>query len=447
MLFGFVLMFVCTWPIDLWAAAGSHGLVSVTIPPFLPILVGYGFVVAAVVMTAVLDGRAGVVTLLRRFLIWRFGVLWYAVILLGPIAVDLASIGVDVLLHGTVPAFDQPFILRIVGPSIGLALALPLFIAMERADQRRGDRLAGVRAAPAAGPPQRARMPASSSGSCGRSGTYPKFLNAGNSAHDYPFWLFLLDIVAKSIIFTWVFNSTGGSLLSVTLLHASMNTSVLFLPVLPAVTGDTTVLVTEDRPAHRDRHRGRRHRRTGPPDPFAAPAPGVAVGITLRSSLLVRPSVGGAMTRAEISIRQSRPDQDDLRGHREHASVRPDFAAALGLDVGRQAIIRRDDGRFALYTLTDARAGVRRRHGPHGRGGRGRLGGAEEEQFGGRLDSVAVDPAATVEEAQRGEKLLELLDDEGSPTACSSSPRTAVTSSRSPTTRPSTSGTCWPTSA
>ena len=73
---------------------------------------------------------------------------------------------------------------------------------------------------------------------------YPKFLNAGNSAHDYPFWLFLLDIVAKSIIFTWVFNSTGGSLLSVTLLHASMNTSVLFLPVLPAVTGDTTVLVT-----------------------------------------------------------------------------------------------------------------------------------------------------------------------------------------------------------
>ena len=110
---------------------GFARLVSVTIPPFLPILVGYGFVVAAVAMTAVLDGRAGVVALLRRFLIWRFGVLWYAVVLLGPIAVDLASIGVDVLLHGTVPAFDQPFILRIVGPSIGLALALPLFFVMD----------------------------------------------------------------------------------------------------------------------------------------------------------------------------------------------------------------------------------------------------------------------------------------------------------------------------
>jgi len=84
------------------------------------------------------------------------------------------------------------------------------------------------------------------------------------------------------------------------------------------------------------------------------------------------------MTRAEISIRQSRPDQADLRGHREHASVRPDFAAALGFDVGRQAIIRRDDGRFALYTLTDGTpestpAAVRM-----GACGRGRLGGAEE---------------------------------------------------------------------
>jgi hypothetical protein len=45
-LFGFVLMFACTWPIDLWAAAASHGWVSVAIPPVLPIFVGYGFVVA-----------------------------------------------------------------------------------------------------------------------------------------------------------------------------------------------------------------------------------------------------------------------------------------------------------------------------------------------------------------------------------------------------------------
>ena len=70
----------------------------------------------------------------------------------------------------------------------------------------------------------------------------PKFLTAG-SAQDYPFWLFLLDAVAKAILYGWVFNSTGGSLLTVTVLHASLNTSVLFLPVLPAVTGDHRVFM------------------------------------------------------------------------------------------------------------------------------------------------------------------------------------------------------------
>ena len=57
--------------------------------------------------------------MLRQFLIWRIGVLWYAVILLGPRSVDLAAIGVHVLLRGAVPDFDQPFTRQVVGPSIG----------------------------------------------------------------------------------------------------------------------------------------------------------------------------------------------------------------------------------------------------------------------------------------------------------------------------------------
>jgi hypothetical protein len=47
-------------------------------------------------------------------------------------------------------------------------------------------------------------------------------------------------------------------------------------------------------------------------------------------------------TRARISIKRSRPDQCDLRRHGEHASGLPDLLQSLGLDVGRQAIIRRD---------------------------------------------------------------------------------------------------------
>jgi phage replication-related protein YjqB (UPF0714/DUF867 family) len=114
-----------------------------------------------------------------------------------------------------------------------------------------------------------------------------------------------------------------------------------------------------------------------------------------------------------ISIARSRSDQCDLRQHAEHASAQADLVHALGLDLGQQVIIRRDAGTFALYTLTDAGSEPSTdtvRMGPEGRG---RLAGADQERFAGMLDSVAVDPAATEQEARSGEKLLELLDDDG----------------------------------
>ena len=72
------------------------------------------------------------------------------------------------------------------------------------------------------------------------------------------------------------------------------------------------------------------------------------------------------MPSASVSVRRSRPDQGDLRGRAEHASARPDLLRAVGLDVGRQAIIRRDSDTFALYTLTDCRDRGGGRHRPHG---------------------------------------------------------------------------------
>jgi membrane protease YdiL (CAAX protease family) len=65
----------------------------------------------------------------------------------------------------------------------------------------------------------------------------PKFLTAG-SAQDYSFWLYLLDTIALAILFTWVYNNTKSSLLLVTLFHAALNTSAVFLPIIPAAIGD-----------------------------------------------------------------------------------------------------------------------------------------------------------------------------------------------------------------
>ncbi len=39
------------------------------------------------------------------------------------------------------------------------------------------------------------------------------------------------------MLFTWVFNGTGSSLLMVAFLHSSFNAANVFLPLLPQVTG------------------------------------------------------------------------------------------------------------------------------------------------------------------------------------------------------------------
>jgi uncharacterized protein len=54
--------------------------------------------------------------------------------------------------------------------------------------------------------------------------------------YQQPIWLLLLDITAKSVLFTWVFLHTRGSVLLAMLLHASTNLFVVS-PVVAEVGG------------------------------------------------------------------------------------------------------------------------------------------------------------------------------------------------------------------
>ena len=47
----------------------------------------------------------------------------------------------------------------------------------------------------------------------------------------------MLQIIAFSIIYTWMYNNTRGSLLIVHLFHAASNVTLGMLPVLPMDTG------------------------------------------------------------------------------------------------------------------------------------------------------------------------------------------------------------------
>ena len=70
---GIIMMFLLTWPIDL----ANSDLIPLQVPFAVYIFLGWGFVIASLVMTALTVGREGVIELLKRFAIWRVRWTWY----------------------------------------------------------------------------------------------------------------------------------------------------------------------------------------------------------------------------------------------------------------------------------------------------------------------------------------------------------------------------------
>jgi uncharacterized protein len=203
----------------------------------LGLFVGYGFVAAALIMTGIVSGKAGIAALLRRILIWRVGLPWYGVVLFGFAALDLAAIGIHVLLGGALPDFAKPFGRQLVGPSLNLwaaALGFMLYQVLANGEEIgwRGYALPRLQAR------YSALVASLIIGVIWAVWHVPKFLTAGD-AHDYSFWFFALQILAEAIVFTWIYNNTRGSLLMVLLFHAALNTADVFVPIIPSAIGDS----------------------------------------------------------------------------------------------------------------------------------------------------------------------------------------------------------------
>src|SRR5574341_1095272 len=99
-----LLILVFAWPGLIWEALYSRGLIASQSPLILSLLTGWVPGIVAVVLSAVLAGRAGVRDLFRRFLVWRVGFVWYPIALSMLAAFILGGIGLHVLFGGAMPA-------------------------------------------------------------------------------------------------------------------------------------------------------------------------------------------------------------------------------------------------------------------------------------------------------------------------------------------------------
>jgi membrane protease YdiL (CAAX protease family) len=207
----FVLTYVLSWAIWATALAFQNGLLDWRLPgdPLSYLAV----TVAALTITALSAGSKGVKDLFRRMILWRVHVKWYLAALLIPgipavvAMVTYAALGgshdVGALVPASaiVPLLLTQTLLHLLTEELGWrGFALP------RLRARFGSLVAGVVL-----------------GLLWGAWHIPMFFVAG-TRQTYPFLGFVVLIVSISVIMTWIFDRTRGSILIAALFHAAMNT-------------------------------------------------------------------------------------------------------------------------------------------------------------------------------------------------------------------------------
>jgi membrane protease YdiL (CAAX protease family) len=227
---GILLMFALTWPIDL----ANSKVLPLRVPFVVYIFLGYGFVFASLIMTGLTLGKEGVLALLKCFLIWRVGWKWYLVAFLLYPAILLSAVLLNAALTHTSIDFSEVFAHRIFGPSANLLVFIVPFFLFDAIAN--GEEI-GWRGyvLPRLQTKYNALVSSLIVGLIWGIWHFPKFLAPGN---DSSFALFMVKVMADAVLYTWLFNNTKGSLLLVTLFHASGNTAGVFLPIANTVTAN-----------------------------------------------------------------------------------------------------------------------------------------------------------------------------------------------------------------
>jgi membrane protease YdiL (CAAX protease family) len=219
----FALTFAWSWAC--WA-------LSPAIKPQLPWLStllmfagSFGPSLAAIVVVASTRPVEGLRVWLSRCLQWRIGWGWWAFVLLLPLAVMLLAAGLHVSLGGdiaTAPASGH-LLMTVVNLLLILLLGGPLGeefgwrgYALPVLQDRLGWRAASL-----------------GLGLVWGVWHLPLFFIDGTAQAHLPLALFLLSVLAMSVVFAWLVNRTAGSVVVALLFHTAINFWPSVVPVLP----------------------------------------------------------------------------------------------------------------------------------------------------------------------------------------------------------------------
>jgi uncharacterized protein len=195
----FVLAYALTW----WV----YPLLPIN--PLIGLLGLFGPALAAIIVTALTEGRPGVRALLSRIILWRVPVPWYLVAIGLPAALSLLAaslavwFGPAVLRVGTLTALDLVLVVLVLGEELGWrGYALPKLL--ERFSPVIASVILGV---------------------VWSLWHLPTFFIAGTPQFGHPVVAYPIMTTSYSILLTWVFLHTRGSVLIATLFHGAINVS------------------------------------------------------------------------------------------------------------------------------------------------------------------------------------------------------------------------------
>jgi membrane protease YdiL (CAAX protease family) len=232
----FVLTFAISWPLWILSALSLQGQLPFSFPATLGGLLGaWAPGLVGIFVTLWLDGRRATRLLLSRLLVWRVGLGWYLFALLWPALLSLLSSGISTLLGAAPPDFSNPpvvsqYPLPPEAMQAGFLALLPMIFIIQFFGSSLGEEI-GWRgfALPRLQSHRTAFLSSLILGLIWGLWHLPRQWVPGAAFDLAGFAWFLIGITLTSVLYTWIFNNTRGSLLVVVLFHTAQAVSNLFL--------------------------------------------------------------------------------------------------------------------------------------------------------------------------------------------------------------------------
>lgn len=217
----FILAYAVTWSIQIPLALSSRGLIETQIPKQIHYLGAFGPLIAAFIVIALTEGKVGVRALASRWFKWRVQFRYYAFAVLAPIALFILAVLINRVVSGAwsdLSLLGEADYLPYLGP-LGALLLWFFTYGFGEETGWRGYALPHL---------QRKYSAATATLILAVLWAFwhvPAFFYRDTYVQMgvLGFPIFLVSITFATMVFTWLYNSTRGSLLLVILFHAFFN--------------------------------------------------------------------------------------------------------------------------------------------------------------------------------------------------------------------------------